>query len=379
MKLAYVTKKDSSDIDQWSGLTYYIKNALNDSGLETIPVGNLKEGFYYLTSGTRRIFYKHLYLKHYARKYDLLLLKHYAVQIDRTLSTLDCDVVFGQEHLAFLKTKKPIVYWTDATFAGLAEFSPDYDTNYCDATIRNGNMVEQSLLTKCRLAIFSSDWAANTALKYYDVNPAKVKVVPFGANIESPGNFAKVKKSIDHKRLDICKLLFVGEDWARKGGDKAVKTAELLNASGLKTELHVMGNHPPGHLPNFIIPHGYISKKTKQGRELIDQLYQEAHFLILPTRSECCAVSLAEASSFGLPSLTTNVGGITTAIHEGKNGLIFSKSDPPEKYRRHILKLMSNKQKYKRLALSSFREYQNRLNWKTAGDRMKKLILEFCG
>jgi glycosyltransferase involved in cell wall biosynthesis len=379
MRLAYVTRNDSTDIHDFSGLTYYINRALNDSGIQTIPIGNLKEGYHYITTGVKKVLYKRFLSKEYARNLDPAILKYVSIQIDHSLSSIECDAVFGQESNLYLRTKKPIVYWNDATFAGLYKFKPEYNTNYCDETIRNGNMVEQLILSKCRLAIFSSEWAADTALKYYDVDPVKVKVVPFGANIECHRDIPEIKKILSNKNFDVCKLLFVGVEWFRKGGDAAVKIAGLLNKIGLQTELHVVGCRPPGEMPEFVKQYGFISKKTEQGRNLLDDVYSKAHFLILPTRAECCAIVFAEASSFGLPSLATDVGGVTTAIHNGKNGQTFSPTDDPEQYCQYILYLMANRQEYERLSLSSFQEYTERLNWKTAGQKMHDLILEFCG
>ena len=105
----------------------------------------------------------------------------------------------------------------------------------------------------------------------------------------------------------------------------------------------------------------------------------EAHFLILPSRAECAAVVFAEASSFGLPSLGTKVGGIPTVIRDGKNGQTFSLYDNPEAYCDYIQALMSSRQKYNELALSSFREYSERLNWVVAGKKVYELVQEFCG
>ena len=380
MRLAYVTKGDSSDVLDCSGTTFYLKRALDDSGLQTIPINNMKEGRYYLTTGIKWVLYKFFSTKRYHRYGDPALIKYMCDQVDNSLSFIQCDAVFVTSAfpLAYLSTEKPIVYWEDCTFAALVGFYPDF-TNLCDETFRDKNRMEQLFLSKCRLAIFSSEWAANSAIKYYGVDPAKVKVVPFGANLECRRDVNEIKKIMDDKYFDVCKLLFVGKEWLRKGGDVAVKIAELLNQRGIKTELHVVGCRPKGKMPDFVKQYGFISKKTEKGRKQLDDLYSKAHFLILPTKAECCSVVHAEASSFGLPSLTTEVGGNATAIHNGKNGQTFSSSDDPVKYCEYISKLMFDKKGYEKLALSTFQEYTERLNWKTAGVKVRDLIIEFCG
>ncbi|HEY9597712.1 MAG TPA: glycosyltransferase family 4 protein [Cyanophyceae cyanobacterium] len=306
----------------------------------------------------------------------------YAAHVEKSLNLIEPDIIFspGTIPIAYLETEKPIVVWTDATFAGLVNFYPGFD-NLCAETIRNGNKMEQIALSKCQLAIYSSEWAARTAIQYYDVDPAKVKVVPFGANIGCDRTLTDIKRIIEHKskNFDVCKLLFLGVDWHRKGGEKALEVAQLLNQRGIKTELHIVGCTPPLELPDFVKPHGFISKKTAQGVRYLEQLFSESHFLILPSIAECAAVVFAEASSFGLPSLATNVGGIPTVIQDGKNGWTFAVDATPEKYCNYIESLMSSQESYKALALSSFQTYAEKLNWFSAGRQVQALIQAFCG
>jgi glycosyltransferase involved in cell wall biosynthesis len=308
-----------------------------------------------------------------------IILRDYSSQVEKLLASIDYDIVFspGTIPIAYVQTEKPLVVWTDATFAGTLHFYP-LATNLCTETIKNGHKMEQLALSKCRIAIYTSEWAANTAIQNYDVDPAKVKVVPYGANINCDRNLDEINKIVDHKSFDSCKLLFLGVDWYRKGGDKALAVADLLTRRGIRTEFHIAGCNPPVRLPKFVEHHGFISKKTEEGRKRLDQLFSEAHFLILPSRADCVPVVFAEASSFGLPCLTTKVGGISTAIQDGKNGMTFSLDEDPDEYCDYIERFLSSKEEYRKLALSTFREYSGRLNWSAAGGRVYDLIREFC-
>ncbi len=380
MKVAYVTKNDSSDIHDWSGSTYYINRALNESGIQTVPIGNLNEGYHRFVTRAKKFWYKGLFSKTYQRERNPALLGYLCRQVEASLASIDCDAVFclGTIPVSYLRSDKPIVFWSDATFAAMVDYYPGF-MNLCDETIRNGNEMEQLLLSKCRLAIFNSEWAARSAVKNYDVDPAKVKAVPFGANIECDRDAPGIEKIVSRKNSDTCQLLFVGVEWFRKGGDLAVKVAELLNQRGLKTELHVVGCRPPDGAPDFVKQHGYVSKKTEEGRNFLNGLFEKSHFFILPSRAECCAVVFAEASSFGLPILSTDVGGVATAVRSGRNGQTFPPDADPASYCDYISGLMSAKPEYERLCLSSFREYTERLNWESAGKKVRDLMIEFCG
>lgn len=379
MKLAYTTTYDSSDIHSWSGLGTSILKALQSCGFEIEPIGNLKGNGNFIPR-LKKVLYSKIFSKKYLDNREPILLKNYAAQVERAMASMNCEVVFspGTIPIAYLRTEKPLVFWTDATFAGMVDFYPGY-SNLCAETIRNGNKIEQLALSKCRIAIYASEWAANTAIQNYDVDPAKVKVVPFGANINCNRNFQDINLIVKNKSFDICKLLFVGVDWFRKGGDMALGIADLLNQRGMRTELSIVGCNPQISLPDFVKNHGFISKKTEEGRCFLDKLMTESHFLILPSRAECFGVVFGEASSFGLPSLATKVGGIPTAIQDGKNGQTFPLDESPEKYCDYIERFMSSKQEYNKLALSSYKEYSERLNWVSAGRKVSDLIKESCG
>lgn len=379
MKAAYITTYDASNIHAWSGLGFYMLKALQDAGLETERVGGLEDGLIWgAVTRAKKIWFRYLYSKQYDRMRSPGLLRFYASQVERQISLLDYDIIFspGTIPIAYLQTKKPVVFWTDATFSGMAGFYPDFD-NLCSETIKNGEKMEQEALSRCSLAIYASEWAASTAIKSYDVDPKKVKIVPFGANILRDLDQQKIEKIISEKQFNLCKLLFVGVDWERKGGPKVLEVARLLNERGLRTELHVVGCNPALHkTPKFVKKHGFISKKTKEGRDKLERLFLESHFFILPTQAECFGVVFGEASSFALPSLATRVGGVPTAIREGKNGFTFDLEEPAENFSDQIEKLMSSPVDYKKIALSSFQEYRDRLNWNAAGQNVVGLVKE---
>lgn len=380
MKVAYVTEYNAGDISKWSGTGYYITKSLEAQGLSIDCVGPLAEKYSLFFKG-KQFFYRYLIGKRYWRDREPLILKHYAQQVASKLSRLNPDLILspGTVPIAHLECKQPVVFWTDATFAGLIDFYSRY-SNLCQETIENGNKMEKLALDKCKLAIYSSDWAAKTAIENYQIEPSKVKVVPFGANIECTQDIGEIRTLVDSRPSNQCNLLFLGVEWYRKGGDIALQVAEELNKQGLPTKLTVVGCKPITEqpLPNFVMPLGFVSKTTEEGLQKIKKLLSESHFLILPSMADCTPIVFCEANSFGVPCLTTNVGGIPTLIKDDVNGKIFAKEADIADYCTYISNLFSNYSQYKRLALSSFNEYQSRLNWSVAGQTVKKLLKELA-
>jgi len=393
MRIAYVTTYDVSDISRWTktdyklgnwGAGYHLAKTLENQSISLDYIGILDKTNEYFITKFKRKFYSRFYKKKvYATWAEPSVIRDYASQISIKLSNFSSDIVLGIENqsilpLAYLRCNQPIVIWTDTSLAGLIDFYFSPFNNFCDETKRNIYAMEKAGLDRCKLIIFSSDWAAQTAIKTYGFEPSKIRVVPWGANLECNRTDEDIKNIVESKATTPCKLLFIGVDGFRKGGDTAIEVAKELNKMGLSTELLVVGYQPvtTEPLPNFVKPIGFVNKYTEEGVKKLNNLFCESHFFIMPSRADCSPHVLCEANSFGIPCLATNVGGIPTIIKEGLNGKTFSLKANISEYCTYIASLMANYSEYKKLAHSSFNEYQSRLNWAVAGQAAKKLIME---
>jgi len=376
VNVAYVTTYDAANIGHWSGTGYYMSQCLKDQSIALEHIGPLKER-QLLRLRAKAAFHRRLLKRQFLPDRDPLILKDYARQVARMLSTSEADIVFspGTVPIAYLECRQPIVFWTDATFAGMVDFYPEF-SHLSAATIRAGHAMERSALDRCEFAIYSSDWAAQTAIDHYGVSPSRVKVVPFGANMACDRTLDDARAIVDSRSTTSCKLLFVAVDWVRKGGDIAVQVAKDLRAAGLNAELTIVGCEPitQDSLPDYIKIKGRVNKATDHGLRTLDSLFAESHFLILPSIADCTPIVFGEANSFALPCLSTTVGGIPTIIRNGVNGQLFAPLASAGAYASYVIDLFSDRSRYKTLALSSFNEYQSRLNWSSAGQTVKDLL-----
>ncbi|BAZ40633.1 group 1 glycosyl transferase [Calothrix sp. NIES-4101] len=380
MKLAYVTHYDATNLkgsNEWSGTGYYIAEALKRQHINLDYIGPLKDRLHLKILGKCKRHYYELFRQRYINNSEPIILKNFANQISNKLIGCKVDAVFSAttNPISYLDCDLPIVFWADATFANILDFYPLY-SHLCDEAIRDGHLMEQIALEKCSLAIYSSDWAAQNAIKYYKANPSKVKVIPFGANITEERTLDQVRHLVESRSSNKCKILFLAVDWFRKGGDVAFKVAKTLNEAGLKTELTIVGCDPilDEPIPDFVKPLGFINKSTDEGKAKINRLFSESHLLILPSLADCSPIVLCEANSFGVPCLATKVGGIPTIIRDDINGRLFETKANVREYCDYIIQLFYNYNHYKQLALSSFNEYQSRLNWSIAGKSVQELL-----
>jgi glycosyltransferase involved in cell wall biosynthesis len=152
----------------------------------------------------------------------------------------------------------------------------------------------------------------------------------------------------------------------------------------MPTTLTIAGCTPPSGmaLPECVKIIGFVDKRTPAGMDRVKDLLANSHFLILPSRAECYGIVFAEANSFGVPVLASNVGGIPTVISEGKNGFMVPIQDQraeAEEYCELVLRAMSAPDFYRQLGNSALEEYKTRLNWTVATASAMQAIGERIG
>jgi glycosyltransferase involved in cell wall biosynthesis len=279
----------------------------------------------------------------------------------------------GTLAIPYLECEQPIAFWSDATWAVMVDFYPVY-SNLSAQSLRHGHALEKAALEKSALAIYSSDWAARSAIDDYGLEPERVAVVPFGANMDGQLSDREADEIIAGRSDHVCRLLFIGAEFERKGGPLALRVARQLNEAGLATQIDVVGPWPAGtDVPPFARPHGFVDKSTPEGRELLRGLLHDAHFLLLPSRAECSAIVLSEAAAHAVPALTSRVGGSPTIVHDGVNGRLFDRDAGPDEYADFVQSVFGSPA-YRSLALSSLGESRRRLNWDVAGSRVRELV-----
>lgn len=383
MKVAFVTHYNLLEKWTWSphlighfGTSYYMAESLKKH-CDLEYIGALKDN-YSIASKLEYHAHRLLNLKTYHDWAAPSINKNYARQIVENISKINPDVILcpHMNVIAYLQCKQPIVLWTDSLYAGTMSTFPDGEP--CHTSVRHLRTLDKLALKNCKLVIFSSDWAAQLATKTYkEADPAKIKVVSTGANLECNRTKEEIENVINSKSSKVCKLLFCGVRWLRKGGDVALEVAKQLNNSGIPTELTILGCQPPADesLPEFVKVYGFVDRSTQEGQKLVESLFTEAHFLILPARVDFTPGVLREASSFGLPCISTNIGRIPTLVRDGYNGKIFEADASIAEYCSYIIDLFSNYSKYTALSSSSFQEYESRLNWNTVGEAAIKHLL----
>jgi glycosyltransferase involved in cell wall biosynthesis len=370
LKIVYVSIEDSDDIKAWSGTIYAIKNSLiNTNRAEIIVIDKLQ------TRPSLLNYFEKIISKITGKYVDLKrtkpVLKHYAKEIkERLPKDYDCVIAPSSIPITYLKIDKPIYFYTDATFHSMLDYYFPVN-NWSRKSVSLGNYHEQLAIKNSKMVFYASEWAKKDAVEFYNTDPEKIKVVLFGANTTYRISENKLQKIINNRiQNDTIRLLFVGVDWNRKGAEIVVNTSRLLIQSGKNVQLDMVGisNLPLKQIPTFIKNHGFINKNNTLEQEKLNKLYLEADFLFVPSKQECLGIVFAEANTFALPSISTNTGGIPSVVINGVNGYTLDLADNATKYKDLILELVSNKEKYTKLALNAYQKGNTASNWSIIGN-----------
>lgn len=367
--IGYVSKENPFiDRKAWSGTIFKIREGIENAGFKVIwipyKVNQLKLTILKILI---KIFCGKKALTTQNKFYYKLCAQ--SIEVDKIK---ECDYLFfpgGAQIGVFLNTKKPIIYYTDASFKQMINY---YWHNQSEWVLKQGDSMEKKAIKNSYINIRSSKWAADSVITDYEGNPKRNYIIEFGANIDD--------KDIIHcktyKNNETLNILFSGVDWERKGGDIAVKSVQLLNQRGIKTNLFITGiSCLPTQYQNlpYIKNLGFLNKNIPEQYQQYINVISNSHIFLLPTKAECSAIVFCEASAFGLPIFTYNTGGLANYILDGVNGYKLPLKATATDFTNIIIECIKNNE-LEKLHYGGINLYHNVFNWKVWANKFKEII-----
>jgi glycosyltransferase involved in cell wall biosynthesis len=284
----------------------------------------------------------------------------------------DCIVIgAGEPQLAaFLRTSIPIIYIADTTFARMVNYYP-WHTGLCATAINQGNDIERRMIRKSFRILYSSQWATDSAVSFYEADRSKVLIAGFGPCLKQVPD----QKSLleEARAKGTCELLFIGMDWERKGGPMVIDIYRHMKKSGIPCHLTVVGSDPGDIDLNYtVIP--FLDKNNPIHQQRLNSILLATDFVILPSKADCTPVVLSEAAAFGIPVLTRDTGGIPCIVLSGKNGYCLPTDALPQDFSELIQKIWQSDEAISLLRLSSRVEYEKRLNWELWKEKFNEAV-----
>lgn len=179
-----------------------------------------------------------------------------------------------------------------------------------------------------------SAWVQESLMAHYAIGQDKIIIVPPGINVRLWGKTAGKRRSVKESSSKI-KILFVGGEFKRKGGDLIHKISQR---DEFKTcEFHLVTKSFPGTGGENL----FVYQNLQPNGKRIRTLYHEADIFVLPTQADLSPLAIHEAMAMGLPVVCTNVGGISEIVNDGTDGFVVPVNDE-EAFAKRLKKLVRN-------------------------------------
>ncbi len=170
----------------------------------------------------------------------------------------------------------------------------------------------RELFAPCTGFVAWSSWTKQSFVEDYGCREEDVAVIPPGIDL--------TQFSVGEREHEIPRILFVGGDFRRKGGDLLLDVFRRRLKG--KAELSLVTPAEVADEPGVRV-HRNLSSISPE----LHELYRTSDIFVLPTRADCYALVCMEALAAGLPLVTTRVGGLADMVREGETGYLMDVDD----------------------------------------------------
>ena len=171
------------------------------------------------------------------------------------------------------------------------------------AVNRRAFLAAAALVTWSRLA-------ADSLARDYGVPASRVRVIPPGVDLE------RFRPDSGGRPESLVRVLFVGGDFARKGGHDLLAALQGLP----EAEVDIVTGSDVGPVPANV--RCRVHRGLRPGDPDLLDLYRRADVFALPSRGDCLPQVLAEAAASGLPLVATASGAMGEVVRDGVNGFL---------------------------------------------------------
>lgn len=314
MRVGFLTPWAVDDPAAWSGVVAPMFLALREQ-TQVVPVRVPVARHHVVDRVTTRLLGASG--RRYLPEHGLATSRAAAEPVARAVAAAGADVVLSvaaSTSLAYARLDVPVVEVGDATFRLLAGYYPLF-TGLHRLGRWQGEVLGRRSARRSAGFLLTSPWAAESLTDDYGVDPARIRVAPFGPSVTSaaPPPGPRVGAPL--------RVLFVGSDWHRKGGDRALEVVSALRSRGMPCELTVVGDAGPD------LPTG-ATRLGRVAREEMAALYAGHDVLLEPARANAGGVTLTDATASGLPVVATRTGGVPAIVDDGVTGVLVDPGDP---------------------------------------------------
>lgn len=241
----------------------------------------------------------------------------------------------------------------------------EFDRFYEQASSRKKSYIKK-VYSRCDvIVVLSKEW--------------KEKIEKITSNneiviVENYAEVPKVKPGLEGKKDYV---LFLGEVGKRKGAYDIPDVVEKVVKTIKNVKFIICGNGEIEDIKKILNEKGlneYVEFRGWIGKEEKIKLLSCSKVYFLPSYNEGLPMSILEAMAYGLPVVSTDVGGIPTVVQNGINGFIYKPGSNNE-FADAIIKILSDVQLYEKLSVNNYDKVRNFYSLETNINKLNRIYL----
>jgi glycosyltransferase involved in cell wall biosynthesis len=155
---------------------------------------------------------------------------------------------------------------------------------------------EQRVYRQATAILTISERVRRSFIEDCGIDPHRVRTVYAAPNLYPDESWQPYDANLRPPRI-----LFIGRQFDRKGGDVLVAAFRKIRAEGVNASLTIIGPRDLDFGDPDIEVLGLIDKDTPEGKARLIQAYESARVFCVPSRFEGLSIAFLEAMLFGVP------------------------------------------------------------------------------
>lgn len=217
-------------------------------------------------------------------------------------------------------------------------------------------------------AVFTfSEYLRQSFIHDYHVPEARVFNVGAGINLST---FPSPDPAKDYT---TPRILFIGTQFARKGGPQLLEAFRIVRQTIPTAELHIVGPTSVPELPPGAVAHGHLSKANPAHAAQLETLFRQSTLFALPSLYEPFGIAPLEAMLYGIPAVVTNAWALAETVTPNRTGALVEKGSVPDLALK-LTRLLSDPARLAEMGQNGREQVLAQYTWPTVAARIAAII-----
>jgi starch synthase len=216
----------------------------------------------------------------------------------------------------------------------------------------------------------ASDYLRRSFIANYGVPPDRVTTIGCGMNLDT------IPPPPAGKRYDTAEILFIGIEFARKGGWELLQAFRRVRQRFPTAKLHIVGPHElsiPPELQGGIVFHGFLNKQVPADLTKLEDLFKRCCLFVMPSLYEPFGIAPLEAMVHHIPAIVTNAWALPEVVTPGETGALVE-CGSVEDLGETMSALLADPETLRRMGEAGRRQALERFTWQRVVGRMLDML-----